>query len=265
MINIKPQTFIWYLIIFIIIVIIIKLIPFYNYDFDKIYENNEEIIIYSTKSINKSEWIITINWNQIQINAGFHYLPLDTKTWQLITFASKNKNYNTYIFIQFKNNIVKIQAQSAIFINQHNKNIEITIINWSVEYLNTNQNNKILFIWKNKPLNLDQNDIYLKNTIKDKLEKQKKYIINLYWWYIILNRSFDYIIHNLILLFNRISPDFYKDNLQNYNNFKYYINTIDKNITLWNSLNFNKNEKNNINKDLLKQFDKWLSKTLNFF
>ncbi len=266
MIIIKSQKTIWILIIFVIIIILIKIIPFYNYPFDKTIQNQAQIIIYSTKSLNKSDWLITIDWQTkqiIKINNWLIYIPLVLEFWQKISFAAKEKYVDVHFFIQLTGNIIKIYPQSAIYINDNWTNINI--INWNIEYLNLDKNNEIIFQWQIKPFELDIKNNILNNILQYQKNIQKNDIIRLYWWNIILNKTFDYIIRNLITLFSKINPKNFKDNMENYEKFRTYINNIDKTNILWNNLNFKQNEKSNINKDVSNLFYKWLSKITNSF
>ena len=268
MINIKTQQFIWWLIILIIIIILIKITPFYNYPFDKITQDKQQIISYSPVDLNKNQWFLSFEWksNQnIQIQKWINYFPIVLENSQKISFPAKNIFKDTYIFIQLTGNIIKISPQSAIYIQNSNNNIEIKIINWTIQYLNLNKNNKITFQWQIVASKLDINDEILNSITKDQKIKEKTNIIELYWWNIILNNTFDYIIHNLIILFSKINPKQYNDNLQNYNNFKNYINNINQTKPFWINLNFKKNEKTNINNDIFKQVKKWRLKTVNSF
>lgn len=267
MIKINLQKFIWSIIIFVLIVILIQITPFYNRPINKTLETKAQIIIYSTKSLTKSEWFISIESKtkeNIKIENWLKYLPFNIKSWQKIIFATKETYYDSYIFIQITWNIIKIYPQSAIYITNPEDKIKITIINWTVQYLNLNQSNPINFEWPIKPINLDNNDTILNKIKQDQNNRQKEYIINLYWWSILSNRTFDYIIHNLIIILSKISPNNFKDNLNNYNDFKQYINKTDQPIT-WNQLNFRKNEKTEINQDIIKQIKKWWSKIINSF
>jgi hypothetical protein len=263
MIKVNLQKFIGSIIIIIIIVILIKITPFYNYSFDNIIQTKQQIIIYSQKSLNKSEWLILIEWKtkqSININNWLLYLPLNNQDWQKISFMAKEIYNNMYIFIQLTWNIIKIYPQSAIYINKELNTINI--INWKIWYLNLDKQNEILFKWKVIPLKLDPQDDILNNISKDQKNNNRKNIIGLYWWNIILNKTFDYIIYKLLILFSKISPLNYKDNLQNYYDFNNYIN---KDKSIQNQLIFKKNEKNYINRDIFKQFNKWLSKIINSF
>lgn len=243
--------------------VLIQITPFYNYSFDKIIQTKPQIIIYSQKSLMKSEWLITIQWNNqqtIKINNWLSYLPFTNQDWLKISFMAKEVYNNIYIFIQTTWNVIKIYPQSAIYINK-DANI-INIINWNIWYLNINPNNKIIFQWKNNPFNLDINDEILNNIFENQKNTNRKNIIKLYWWNIILNKTFDYIIYKLLIIFTKISPENYNDNLENYNKFNNYIK---QDQTTQNQLNFKNNEKQNINKDIFKQFNKWLSKIINNF
>lgn len=263
MIQISLQKFIWSIIITIIIVILIQITPFYNNSFDEITQIKPQIIIYSQKYLNKSDWLIVIEWQtkqNIKINYWLSYLPFINTQWQKISFMTKEIHNNIYIIIQLTWNIIKIYPQSAIYINKDSKSINI--INWTIWYLNLNQNNKIIFQWKVKPFNLDPNDEILNNIFENQKIINQKNIIKLYWWNIILNKTFDYIIYKLLIIFTRINPKNYKDNLENYNKFNQYIN---QNTWINNQLNFEEKEKQNINKDIFNQFDKWLSKITNSF
>jgi hypothetical protein len=268
MININLQKFTWVIIIFTILVILISIFPLYNYPFEKTINNNNQIIIYSEKSLNKSDWFITIDWQTKQdiiIKNWLNYLSFNIWYWQKISFYSKEVYNNIYLFVQLTGNIIKIYPQSAIYIDNIWNKQNITIINWKLSFLNLDNNNQIVFSWENKPIILDINDEILNKILQDQKNNQKARIINIYWWNIILNRTFDYIIHNLILLLSKISPNNFEDNLQNYNKFKNYISNQDQNSIIWNNIYYKKDEKTNINKDIFKQFNKWLSKIINTF
>ena len=263
MIKVNLQKFIWSIIILIIITILLWITPFYNQSFDKIIETKQQIIIYSQIYLTKNQWLINIQWptNQnIKIDKWISFLPFINQDWIKISFMAKEIYKDMNIFIQTTWNIIKIYPQSSIYINQ-DSNI-INIINWQIWYLNLDQNNKIIFQWNIQPFNLDINDQILNDVFQNQRSLNKKNIIKQYWWNIILNKTFNYIIHKLLLLFTKISPKNYSDNLENYNKFNNYINLENKTD---NQLIFKNNEKNNINKDIFKQFNKWLSKIINSF
>lgn len=268
MINIKIHKILWYILIIILIIILVKIIPFYNNSFDQTLKEETKIIISSKRDLSISDWLIIIDWQNkknIKITNGLNYFPLNLERGQKISFAAKEIYQDIHFFIQYSGNILKIYPQSAIYINNTWITTNIIIIWWIVQYLNTNSSNRIIFEWNNKPFKLNTNDYILQNILQDQKNKQKENIIRAYWWNIILNKTFDYIIYNILTILTKISPKNYNDNLKNYNDFKNYISNLNGNLNLSNNLDFKKNEKNNINKDMSKQFNKWLSKILNSF
>lgn len=266
MININIYKFSWSLIITILLIILIIKTPFYNYPFQDIKKEISQIITYSDKWLNTSDWLIIINWpnNQnIKIDVWLNYIPFNIDNWQKISFATKQIYSNTFLFLQFTGNIIKIYPQSAILIQKTSNNINIIIINWIVQHVNTDPNYNISFSWDIQPLLLSLQNNLLSSILNQQNIKQKNDIIKIYWWNIILNSTFDNIIKNLIKLFYKINPNKYKDNLDNYNKFNTYIKNIDSNFR--NDYTLPKQQKQNISQDILKQFNKWLSKIFNSF
>ncbi len=266
MININTQKTLWYTLILILVIILIKITPFYNIPFSKVLDEKTNIAIFSKKELSLSEWLIIINWQNkknIKIINGLKYLPLNLEKWQKISFAAKEIYKDVHFFIKFTGNIIKIYPQSAIYINNTWKNINIVIIWWIIQYLNTDPNNQITFEWNIKPFKLNLNDSILKNILEDEKNKQKNNIIKSYWWNILLNKTFDFIVYNLLISLNKIFPKYFSDNLENYYKFKNYI--LNSDLNSWFNLDFKWNEKTNINKDILKQFNKWLWKIVNNF
>ena len=212
-----------------------------------------QLIVFSKVSIKESKASINLDDKKLTISNWLKTRELKIKKeWSQLLFKSDNKYQNTFAYILFPDEkIIQIYPQSAININKNTDNIyQIEIIDWTIKHypaIKTWDNNAIAFTftWEKMSFGLinPQDTKEIMNFYEDEL---KEYITQQIWWEFMKNKIILNISNFLLENLNKILPEKFKNNLENFKSYQKYLDIDLENKTI----GFDNNE---IKKDILKE------------
>lgn len=248
--NIFGHTVTIISVFWIIITIFFSIIPLYAEGpdivwFEKIFSN--QIMTYSKIEINQSMTVLEKDDKKYKFkNWLFSYDFKINENWSQIIFKSNKLYQNTFTYILLPNKeIVQIYPQSAINID---KNMNIDIITGIIKYYPQNPKN-LSFTWDIIPsIMVDQENI---NIVLDRYDNQlKEYIYQQVWWEINQNKNVIKASKTILEFLNKILPNQFKNNLENFKNFEKYLKIEKDDNNYKNEISTDKIQKNII-KDII--------------
>lgn len=213
-----------------------------------------QIIIFSKVNINQSKASISLDDKIFNISNWLNTSELKIKPQgSQILFKSDKKYKNTFAYLLFPDHkTIQIYPQSALNITKTKENIyQIEIIDWIIKHYPTiktgeNPNNIYYsFTWEKLSHGLINQDdtkeifIFYENKLKEYITKQ-------IWWDIMKNelvlKLSDFILQGM----NKILPQKFKNNLENFKSYQKYLDIDLENKTI----GFDNDE---IKKDIFKE------------
>lgn len=244
----------------ILLTVFISLVPLYEVWPDiKWFEHqfSPQLIVFSKATINEDSASISVDNKVFNILNWLNNYNLNlNNSWSQILFKSDKKYLSTFAYILLPNqNFIQIYPQSAININ---KNYQIEILDWMVKHYpslswSKLKNNEVWFTFTGENMSFGLINIQDASIVSDFYKEElKTYITKQIWWDFMKNKTITNISLFLLNILNKILPNQFWKNLQNFKEYQKYI-----------QLNFDQEliqfDNDAIKKDILK----WISDSIN--